>query len=99
VRAAVPAFADPSWDGAWAGNWEHGNGTQIIFAGNDLVAFYWDANYVDDAQASPPEGGAVIAITWSSGDATLTRDGDATAKIVVRDRGKTPRSFVLKRDQ
>ena len=87
-----------SWNGTWIGNWQDGNGTQIVFAGEDLVAFYWDGDYLDEVHASVSDGGRVVTVTWSSGQAVLTRDGEATARITVHETGKADLSFALKRD-
>jgi hypothetical protein len=87
-----------SWNGTWIGNWQGGDGAQIVFAGEDLVAFYWHDDYLDDVHANASEGGRVVTVLWSSGQAVLTRDGDATARITVREPGKADLSFALKRD-
>jgi len=88
----------PSWNGTWIGNWQGGDGAQIVFAGEDLVAFYWHGDYLDDVHANVSEGGRVVTVLWSSGQAVLTRDGDATARITVHEPGKVDLSFALKRD-
>ena len=88
----------PSWNGTWIGNWQGGDGTQIVFAGEDLVAFYWHGDYLDDVHANASEGGRVVTVLWSSGQAVLTRDGDATARITVHEPGTADLSFALKRD-
>jgi hypothetical protein len=88
----------PSWNGTWIGNWQGGDGVQIVFAGEDLVAFYWHGDYLDDVQAKVSAGGRVVTVVWSSGQAILTRDGEATAGIAVHETGKPDLSFPLKRD-
>ena len=88
----------PSWNGTWIGNWQSGDGVQIVFAGQDLVAFYWHGDYLDSVQAKESQGGRVVTAIWSSGEAVLTRDGDATARITVHESGKPDLSFPLKRD-
>ena len=87
-----------SWNGTWIGNWQDGNGTQIVFAGEDLVAFYWDGDYLDDVHADASEGGRVVTVLWPSGQAVITRDGETTARITIRETGKPDLSFALKRD-
>ena len=88
----------PSWNGTWIGNWQAGDGVQIVFAGEDLVAFYWHGDYLDDAQANTSQGGRVVTVVWSQGQAVLTRDGEATATIMIHETGKADLSFALKRD-
>jgi hypothetical protein len=87
-----------SWNGTWVGNWQGGDGAQIVFAGEDLVAFYWHGDYLDDVHANASEDGRVVTVLWSSGQAILTRDGEATARITVHETEKTDLSFALKRD-
>lgn len=88
----------PSWNGTWIGNWQGGDGVQIVFAGEDLVAFYWHGDYLDDTLATASQGGKVVTVAWSSGQAVLTRDGETTARITIRETGKPDLSFALKRD-
>ena len=87
-----------SWNGTWIGNWQAGDGAQIVFAGEDLVAFYWHGDYLDDVHATASQGGSVVTILWSAGQAVLTRDGATTARIMVHESGEPDLSFALKRD-
>jgi hypothetical protein len=87
-----------SWNGTWIGNWQGGDGVQIVFAGEDPVAFYWHGDYLDDTHATASEGGSVVTILWPSGQAVLTRNGEATARITIQETGKPDLSFALKRD-
>ncbi len=48
-----------SWNGTWIGNWAGGNGTQIVFAENELIAMYWDGDYLTDPQSSLSADGKV----------------------------------------
>jgi hypothetical protein len=41
LTAAAHAQQSLSWNGEWAGNWQGGNGAQLIFAGNELIGVYW----------------------------------------------------------
>jgi hypothetical protein len=76
-----------SWDGTWVGGWEMGEGMQLIFAGDDLIGLYWHEDYVADARSTATPGASGLAITWSSVEAMLLRDGDKTAHIVIREAG------------
>jgi hypothetical protein len=95
----LPAFAQQheGWDGTWIGNWQNGDGTQIVFAGDELIAFYWNGDY-QDAQAVQSTDHKVVTISWSQGKATLTLDGEAAAHVVVEEAGKPDLTFPLKRD-
>lgn len=87
-----------SWDGEWAGNWQHGQGTQIIFAGDELIGIYWRGDYISETHAVLSRGGAVVTINWTSGEALLTRDGPTTAHIVIREKGRPEAAFIVKKD-
>jgi hypothetical protein len=86
-----------SWNGTWVGNWTNGDGAQIIFAGDEFIGLYWRGDYLSDAHAAVSPAG-IVTISWPSGSATLTRDGDTTAHIVIHEPGKTDTSFALKRE-
>jgi hypothetical protein len=100
--AAAPSMASAqqqsSWNGTWAGNWENGRGTQIIFVGDELIAVYWHDDYVGDAKSSSSPDGTVLTITWPDVRALLTRDGENAAHIVLHETGQPDVSFSLKRD-
>ncbi len=99
--APIPGWASDTqrsgWDGTWVGNWANGNGAQIIFAGNELIGLYWRGDYLADTHSAVSPAG-VVTITWPSGSATLTRDSETTAHIVIREPGKTDTAFALKRE-
>jgi hypothetical protein len=98
VTISAAAQQNSSWNGTWIGNWAGGNGTQIVFAENDLIAMYWDGDYLSDTQASVSADGRVVTITWAGGQAVLNRDGETSGHIVIRAKGKSDLSFDLKRD-
>ena len=95
-----PGYAQQqsSWNGTWIGNWQNGDGIQIVFAGEDLVALYWHGDYLDDTHATTSQGAAVVTIDWPAGQAVLTRDGEAVARITIHETGKPDLSFAVKRD-
>ena len=102
ANAPIPALAGgaqgpATWNGTWVGNWANGEGAQIIFAGDELIGLYWRGDYLADTQSMVSPAG-VVTITWPSGSATLTRDSDTAAHIVIRERGKRDTAFALKRD-
>ena len=96
---ALPAAAQQhqGWDGTWIGNWQNGDGAQIVFAGDDMVAFYWDGDY-QDAEGIQSADHKVVTVSWSQGKATMTLDGDAAAHILIQEKGKPDLAFPLKRD-
>jgi hypothetical protein len=87
-----------TWNGTWIGNWEGGRGTQIVFAGDTLIAVYWNDDYLADVQAAVSADGAAATITWPAGGAVLTRDGETTGHIVIHEEGKPDVAFAVKRD-
>jgi hypothetical protein len=96
----LPAAAQqPSWNGTWVGHWENGHGMQIVFAGDDLIAVYWEDDYVGDAKAIPSSDGTRFTITWPSVEAELARDGADAAHIAIHEEGQPELSFGLTREQ
>ncbi|HEY4925083.1 MAG TPA: hypothetical protein VII20_11760 [Roseiarcus sp.] len=87
-----------SWNGEWAGNWQGGDGAQLIFAGNELIGVYWRGDYLSQTHAVLSRGGATVAIDWATGGAVLTRDGPTNAHIVVHESGRPDASFVVTKD-
>jgi hypothetical protein len=87
-----------SWNGTWIGNWENGDGTQIVFAGDELISIYWGGDYQSEVLASISADHKVVTISWASVQATLTRDGEATGHIVLRQPGKPDLAFAVNRD-
>ena len=98
VAAGAAAQQNSSWNGTWIGNWAGGNGTQIVFADNDLIAMYWDGDYLSDTKSSLSADGRVVTITWAAGQAVLNRDGETSGHIVIHEKGKPDISFDMKRD-
>ncbi len=98
IPAAAMAQQTTNWNGTWIGNWAGGNGTQIVFADNELIAMYWNGDYLSDTQSSVSPDGKVVTITWPSGQALLTRDGEAGGHIVVHETGRPDITFDVKRD-
>ncbi len=98
LLSCTAAFAAPDWNGMWIGNWNTGNGTQIIFAGNEFTGIFWEGDYVPDAVGTVSKDGKTVAITWAGASATLTRDGDTTGHIVIHEKGKPDAAFAVKKD-
>ena len=96
--ASAHAQQPSSWNGEWAGNWQGGNGAQLIFAGNELIGVYWRGDYLSQTHAALSHGGATVAIDWVSGGAVLTREGPTSAHIVVHESGRPDASFVVTKD-
>jgi hypothetical protein len=98
LLVASSASGQQSWDGTWAGGWTDKSGAQIIFAGDSLIGFYWRDDYVEDAKGDVAKGGATATIKWSRGEAVLTREGPTSARAAVREQGRQPVTFELKKD-
>jgi hypothetical protein len=97
--AAAAIAAPPSWNGTWVGNWDKGGqGTQIIFAGEEFTGIFWDGDYVSDARGIASKDGKTVTITWPGAKAVLTRDGETAAHIVIQEKGKPDAAFAVKRD-
>ncbi len=95
----TPALAASDWNGTWAGNWQGGDGIQLIMAGNDAIGIYLHGDYLsDELNAKVSTDGKTLTINWAHGNAVLTRDGDEAAHITIREPGKPAASFSVKRD-
>src|SRR5262245_11822382 len=85
--AACGAHAADTWDGIWVGDApDASSGVQLIFAGNDLIGFFWNGDYLD-MRSSLSTSDGVVTITWTRGQAILTRDGPKNAHLQVFQRG------------
>jgi hypothetical protein len=94
--AALGQSGRVGWDGTWAGGWDKGNGVQLVFAGETLIAFNWRGDYKDVVRsAAAPNGSRSFA--WDKGEATATRAGNA-ATLAIREAGKPAVSVSLKRE-
>ena len=108
VLAASVAFSLPAhesqvpmnWDGMWIGNWGAGDGqgTQIVFVGNEVIAFYWRGDYVNGLHSSAARDGKKVTLTWPGGEAVITGDTTAGAHIAIREKGHGEIDFALSRD-
>jgi hypothetical protein len=94
--AALSQSGRVGWDGTWAGGWDNGNGVQLVFAGETLIAFNWRGDYKNVARsAASPEGSQSFG--WDKGEATATRAGNV-ATLAVREQGRPAVSVALKRE-
>ena len=94
--AALGQSGRVGWDGTWAGGWDNGNGVQLVFVGESLIAFNWRGDYKDVVRsAATPDGSRTFA--WDKGEATATRAGNA-ATLAIREAGKPAVSVALKRE-
>ena len=73
--------------GTWVGDAPDANsGVQLIFVNNDLIGFFWNGDYLDMRATFSRSDGA-ITITWTRGQAILTRDSPTVAHLQVFQRG------------
>ena len=93
ATAAMAQLVPPGWNGTWVGGWDRGAGVQLVFAGDQLVAFYWRDDY---KHASAGRGDKRFA--WDGGEARVTRSADGMAQLVIREKGKPELSIPLKRE-
>ena len=96
VGGALAQTARVGWDGTWAGGWDQGNGVQLVFAGEALIAFYWRNDYKSLARSAAGSDGS-RSFAWDKGEARLTRAGNE-ATLMLRERGKPELSVSLKRE-
>jgi hypothetical protein len=86
------------WNGTWIGNWQSGNGTQIVFAGDTFIMMYWNGDYLSDATGAVSKDSKTATIKWTGGSALITRDGPKAAHIVIHEKGKPDAAFALTPD-
>ena len=87
-----------SWNGTWIGNWQNGPGAQIVFAGDVLIAVYWGGDYLPETRSTASADGSAVTIIWPSGQAILTRVGEKTGHIEIREEDKPETSFDVTRE-
>ena len=96
ATAALTQTGRVGWNGTWVGGWDRGVGVQLVFAGDQLVAFYWRDDYKDVRHASAGRGDKRFA--WDGGEATVKRTPDENAVLVVREKAKPELSIPLKHE-
>ena len=90
------ARAADTWDGVWVGDAPDANsGVQLIFVGNDLIGFFWNGDYLD-MRTSLSLSDGVVTITWTRGQAILSRDGPRSAHLQVFQRGLADMTVVVR---
>jgi hypothetical protein len=70
---------------------------QVIIAGGSVIGCFWRKDYVEVGTAKFSADGRSVAFGFHGGDATLTRTGEATASLDVRE-GSQVTHLDLKRD-
>jgi hypothetical protein len=93
---AIGQTGPSSWNGTWAGGWDRGTGVQLVFAGDQLVAFYWRDDYQNVRRTSAGKGSKRFA--WDNGEGTLIRSTEDTAQLVLQEPGRPALSILLKRE-
>jgi hypothetical protein len=69
---------------------------QLVFAGDQLVAFNWRGDYKDIRRTSAGKG--TKRFGWDNGEAMLTRTTDDSGQLVLREQGQSDLSIVIKRE-
>lgn len=100
ILLEVPAMAASDWNGTWVGNWEHGDGVQIIMAGNTVTGIFRHGDYLPgDLHAAVSADGQILSITGDGLHAVLTRADDAHANAVISEPGKPDEKFPVALDK
>jgi hypothetical protein len=94
--AAFGQTAPAGWNGTWVDGWDRGAGVQLVFAGDQLVAFHWHGRYQHVRRSSPGKGSK--RFTWDKSEATVTRTLEDTAQLVIREQGQPELSIALTRE-
>jgi hypothetical protein len=90
VAGEAAAMDGPSFDGTWGG--AKGEVTaQVIIAGGSVIGWFWRGDYLDVGDAKVSADGQSLAFAFRGGEATLTRTGEKTATLDVREGGRTTR--------
>lgn len=72
-------------DGTWGGS--RGEVTaQVIIAGGQVIGFFWRDDYLDARDAKVSADGLGLSFAFEGGSARLTRIGERTATIEVKER-------------
>jgi len=82
------------------GTWGGADGTrsaQVIVLNGQVIGFYWDDDYTDATNVRISADGRVLSFAFAGGSATLTRTGEQTVSLEVREREKVSH-LSLKRD-
>lgn len=94
--AALGQTGRAGWNGTWVGGWDRGVGVQLVFAGDQIVAFYWRDEYQDVLHFSG--GRSSKRFAWNKAEATLTRTTEDSAQLVIREQGNPEFSISMKRE-
>lgn len=89
VVSATRAAADEAagLDGEWGGA-QNGVTAQVIVSNGAVIGFFWRGDYIDASASKLSADGRSLAFAFSGGEATLTRTGETTAMIEIRDGGR-----------
>ena len=98
IAVAARAEGNADWNGTWVGGWDKGAGVQLTFAGNTFISLFWRGDYLHDPKAEPTADSKGVRIVWDANEALLTRTGERTARLVVRERGRPDVAVDLKRE-
>ncbi len=97
TNAALGQSGRTGWDGTWVGGWDRGAGVQVIFAGENLIGFYFRNDYKEITRSTAsPNGGRTFV--WDRGEATLSRSPSGGAVLVIHESGRPELSIPLKRE-
>ncbi|HEY5072846.1 MAG TPA: hypothetical protein VII63_12540 [Caulobacteraceae bacterium] len=86
VAARADAQPAPGLDGTWGGA-RDGASAQVIVVGASVIGFYWRGDYLDTRDATLAADGRSLTFGFKGGQARLTRTGERTANLDVREGG------------
>jgi hypothetical protein len=96
VASRVSAKDTSGLEGTWGG--ARGEiSAQVIITGGSVIGFFWGKDYAEVETAKFSADGQSVVFSFQGGEATLTRTGDGTASLEVRE-GRKVTQLDLKRD-
>ena len=100
LTVAAPVVAGAADTSGLSGTWggaAKGLTAQVIVTDAQVIGFYWRGDYLDANDVVLSADQRTMTFAFAGGDATLTRTGERTARLEVRDRAAVTR-LDLKRD-
>jgi hypothetical protein len=82
-------------DGTWGGA-RDGVTAQVIVTGGAVIGFFWRDDYLDARDAKGSADGLSLSFAFDGGSVRLTRTGERTATIEVKDRAGVARLDLAK---
>src|ERR1700676_1512788 len=84
VTSRASAMDASGLGGTWGGL-KDGVTAQVIIAGGSVIGYFWRNDYLEAKNAKFSADGRSVTFDFSGGGAVLTRTGQATATLDVRE--------------